>query len=82
MKQFSPFYQNCIAPTQNGLCGLAETTDGDLGDLVPVLDQGITELLDGLRCNLVALDGPNQGPVEVSVPSSSRICWHTWGRAG
>lgn len=32
-------------------------TDGVLGDLLPDLDQGITELLDSLNCNLVALDG-------------------------
>ncbi|XP_016321016.1 flotillin-2-like [Sinocyclocheilus anshuiensis] len=35
-----------------------ETTDGVLGCFLPDLDQGITELLDSLRCNLAASDGP------------------------
>ncbi|KAI4903310.1 hypothetical protein NFI96_031847 [Prochilodus magdalenae] len=35
-----------------------EMTDGVLGDLLPDLDQGITELLDTLKCNLVTSDGP------------------------
>lgn len=43
-----------------------ETTDGVLGDLLP--HQGITELLERLRCNLGASDGPECNGPEV-------ICW-------
>ncbi|TWW74462.1 hypothetical protein D4764_14G0004650 [Takifugu flavidus] len=32
-------------------------TNGALGDLLPDLDQGITELVDSLRINLAAPDG-------------------------
>lgn len=35
-----------------------EIMDGTLGDLVPDLDQGISELLDNLCCYLVAVDAP------------------------
>ncbi|TWW77307.1 hypothetical protein D4764_12G0006970 [Takifugu flavidus] len=35
-----------------------EKTNGVLGDLLPDLDQGITELLDSLSINLAAPDGP------------------------
>ena len=42
-----------------------ETTDGVLGDLLPDLDQGITELLDSLKCNLAASDGPKHNVPEV-----------------
>lgn len=35
-----------------------KTTDGVLGELLPDLDQGSTELLDILRSNLAASDGP------------------------
>lgn len=34
-----------------------ETIDGVLGYLPPDLDQGITEPLDSLKCNLAALGG-------------------------
>ncbi len=37
---------------------LLETTDGVLGYFLPDLDQGITELLESLRCNLTVSDGP------------------------
>ncbi|TWW77579.1 hypothetical protein D4764_12G0009690 [Takifugu flavidus] len=48
-----------------------ETTNGVLGDLLPDLDQGIIELLDSLRINLVALDGPKHNvPEELSAYSS------------
>ncbi|TWW56198.1 hypothetical protein D4764_08G0001850 [Takifugu flavidus] len=48
-----------------------ETTNGVLGDLCPVLDQGITELLDTLRINLVAPDGPKHNvPEELPAYSS------------
>lgn len=46
-----PICQNFIADTLN------ETADGVLGDL-PDVDQGITEVIDSLRCNLATLDGP------------------------
>ncbi len=39
-----------------------EMTDGVLGYFLPDLDQGIIELLDRLRCDLVPLDGPKQCP--------------------
>ncbi|TWW81314.1 [Protein ADP-ribosylarginine] hydrolase [Takifugu flavidus] len=42
-----------------------EMTNGVLGDLLPDLDQGITELLDSLRINLVAPDGPKHNVPEV-----------------
>lgn len=31
--------------------------DGVLGDLLPDMDQGITELLESMRCNLAVSDG-------------------------
>ncbi|TWW71630.1 hypothetical protein D4764_16G0001270 [Takifugu flavidus] len=41
------------------------------GDLLPDLDQGITELLDSLRINLAALDGPKHNvPEELPAYSS------------
>ncbi len=42
-----------------------EMTDSVLGYFLPDLDQGITELLDSLRCNLVASDGPKHNVPEV-----------------
>ncbi|KAI4892301.1 hypothetical protein NFI96_006564 [Prochilodus magdalenae] len=42
-----------------------KTADDVLGDLLPDLDQGITELLDSLKCNLVASDGPKHNVPEV-----------------
>lgn len=42
-----------------------EMTDCVLGYFLPDLDQGITELLDSLRCNLAALDGPKHNVPEV-----------------
>ncbi|TWW64310.1 hypothetical protein D4764_03G0013180 [Takifugu flavidus] len=48
-----------------------ETTNSVLGDLLPDLDQGITELLDNLRINLVAPDGPKHNvPEELPAYSS------------
>ncbi|TWW81480.1 hypothetical protein D4764_01G0012950 [Takifugu flavidus] len=48
-----------------------ETTNGVLGDLLPDLDQGITELLDSLRINPVAPDGPKHNvPEELPAYSS------------
>lgn len=31
-----------------------------LGGVLPNLEQGISDFLDGVRCNLVALDGPKR----------------------
>ncbi len=42
-----------------------ETADGVQGYFLPDLDQGITELLDSLRCNLEASDGPKHNVPEV-----------------
>ncbi|KAK3531505.1 hypothetical protein QTP70_023861 [Hemibagrus guttatus] len=42
-----------------------ETTDGVLEYFLPDLDQGITELLDSLRCNQVASDGPKANVPDV-----------------
>ena len=42
-----------------------ETTDGVLGYFLPDLDQSITELLNRLRCNLAAPDGPKHNVPEV-----------------
>lgn len=39
-----------------------EMTEGVPGDILPAIDQGITELLDSLRHNLTALDGPKKMP--------------------
>lgn len=38
---------------------MQQVMDGVPGHLLPDLDQGMTELLDCLRCNLVALDVEN-----------------------
>ncbi len=43
-----------------------EIMDGTLGDLLPDLDQGISELLDNLWCYLVAVDAPIHNIPEVS----------------
>ncbi|TWW79811.1 hypothetical protein D4764_10G0008410 [Takifugu flavidus] len=40
----------CVRPSSPN-----ETTNGVLGDLLPDLDQAITELLDSLRINLAEL---------------------------
>lgn len=40
-------------------------TDGVLGYFLPDLDHGITELLNRLRCNLVASDGPKHNVLGV-----------------
>lgn len=60
-----------------------------LGDLLSDLDQGITELLDSQKSNMVVPDGPTQGssvgfrPGEhagqsmVSIPLACRDCLHT-----
>ncbi|KAI4902945.1 hypothetical protein NFI96_005135 [Prochilodus magdalenae] len=50
-------------------------TEGVLGDLLPYLDQGITELLDSLKCNLVALDGPKQCPRGVLLDLGQASRW-------
>ncbi len=42
-----------------------EMTDGVLEYFLLDLDQGITELLDRLRCNLAASDGPRYNVPEV-----------------
>ncbi|TWW81768.1 hypothetical protein D4764_01G0015830 [Takifugu flavidus] len=48
-----------------------EKTNGVLGNLLPDLDQGITELLDSLRINLVAPDEPKHNvPEELPAYSS------------
>ncbi|KAI4879793.1 hypothetical protein NFI96_027057 [Prochilodus magdalenae] len=47
-----------VSPGPNYGMHINRVTDGVLGDLLPDLDQGITELLDSLKCNLVASDGP------------------------
>ncbi len=44
---------------------LNETADGVLGYFLTDLDQGITELLDSLRCNLAVSDGPKHNVPEV-----------------
>lgn len=36
--------------------------DGALWNLLPDLDQDVTEVVDSLRCNLVVLDGQKQSP--------------------
>ena len=61
----------CMAPTCLYAClttmghATNEMTDGVLGYFLPDLDQGITELLDSLRCNLAASDGPEHNVPEV-----------------
>ncbi|TWW71665.1 hypothetical protein D4764_16G0001620 [Takifugu flavidus] len=50
-----------------------ETTNGVLGDLLPDLDQGITELLDSLRITLAALDGPKHNVLEEPPAYSSHM---------
>ncbi len=64
LQQLKMVLSSCMAPTCLYACltmsGHApnETTDGVLGYFLTDLDQGITELLDSLKCNLVASDGP------------------------
>ncbi|TWW67218.1 hypothetical protein D4764_02G0002590 [Takifugu flavidus] len=50
-------------------------TNGVLGDLLPSLDQGITELLDSLRIDPAAPDGPKHNVPEVN-------CLHSHMRSG
>ena len=42
-----------------------ETTDVLLRDLLPDLDQGISQLLDSLWCNVVLVDGTKQDVPDV-----------------
>ena len=51
-------------PTTSGHA-LDETADGVLGDLLPDLDQGISELLDSLWRYLVVADAPIHNVPEV-----------------
>ncbi len=52
-----------------------ETTDGVLGYFLPDLDKSITALLDSLRCNLVAMDGPKHNVPEVFYWICVRRAW-------
>ena len=79
MQQTGPFCQNVIVSTQNDpqefvwpprACIHAsqhhkETTGGVLEDLLPDLDQDITELLDSLRRHLEAQDGLKHNVLEM-----------------
>ena len=79
MQQTGPFCQNVIVSTQNDpqefvwpprVCIHAsqhhkETTGGVLEDLLPDLDQDITELLDSLRRHLEGLDGLKNNVLEM-----------------
>lgn len=46
------------------------------GALLPDLEQGITELLDSLGCNLVVLDGSKYNVPEVFQWIYVRLAWH------
>ncbi len=52
-----------------------ETTDGVLGYFLTDLDQGITELLDSLRCNLAVSDEPKHNVPEVFYWILVRRAW-------
>lgn len=54
-----------------------KTTDGVLGELLPDLDQGSTELLDILRSNLAASDGPKHKVPELLYWIWIRQTWRT-----
>ncbi|MEQ2179811.1 hypothetical protein GOODEAATRI_028968 [Goodea atripinnis] len=51
--------------------------DGVLGYLLLDPDQGIPELRDSLRCNLVASDGPKQDVSEMFYWNYVRGAWRT-----
>ncbi|XP_067226565.1 adenosine receptor A1-like [Chanodichthys erythropterus] len=63
-------YVLCWRRQRNTMSGHSpnETTDGVLEYFLPVLDQGITELLDSLRCNLAVSDGQKH----IELPAYSR----------
>lgn len=64
----------CMAQKRLQSC---PTMDGVLGDLLTDLDQGISELLDSVRCNLTASDG-----LKLKIPEVCYLIYVDWFRCG
>ncbi len=97
MQQASQFFLQQLKMVLSSLCGpymlvcvpghcrdmlLMRRWMGVLGYFLPDLEQGITELLDSLRCNLAASDEPKQCPrgvlVDIWQASVWTIQWYTF----